>query len=288
MVNNTVFERIQKQITNFKLSKLIIYIVLSVWASTTILPLLWIFNNSFKASNEIINKPFAIAGKFNPVNYLNALTKVDMGRSYMNSFIMSGSVVVLVMLFGGMAAYAISRFEFRGRTIIQGALAIGLLIPGFVTVVPVYEILIKLHLVDTYFALIFPQTAGNLVFATLVLSAYMASLPKELEEAAILDGCNRWQIFSKIIVPMSKPAFATVGIFSFLWSYNDLFSSLVFVSSKKVRPICVLLNEVSSQYGTDYGLQATAVVLTVVPVLIVYLILQRQIVSGLTAGAVKG
>ncbi|MGM0549401.1 MAG: carbohydrate ABC transporter permease, partial [Bacillota bacterium] len=143
-------------------------------------------------------------------------------------------------------------------------------------------------IVNTYLALILPHTAGNLVFATMMLAAYMASISTEIEEAALLDGANRWQIFTKIFVPISRPAFATVGIFTFLWSYNDLFSALVFVPNKSVQPITVLLNQVKSQYGTDLGLQATAVIVTVIPVLLVYIILQKHIIKGLTQGAVKG
>jgi raffinose/stachyose/melibiose transport system permease protein len=116
----------------------------------------------------------------------------------------------------------------------------------------------------------------------------MSTIPKELEEAAFMDGCNRWQMFAKIFVPISQPVFASASIFVFMWSYNDLFSALIFVNKENVRPIVALLNEISSQYGTDFGLMATAVSLTVIPVLIVYLFISKYIQKGLTEGAVKG
>ena len=280
--------RIHDYLERISLSKFIIYLVLIAWASTTILPLLWITNNSFRTTAEIVTQPFDFPDSFNLVNYSEARTRINVLNSYKNSLIMSGTTVVLVLLLGGMAAYVLARFEFRGKAVIDTVLVIGLMIPAFVTVVPVYELLISLDLVNTYLALILPHTAGNLVFATMLLTAYMSSLSKEIEEAALLDGASRWQIFSRVFVPMSRPAFATVGIFTFLWSYNDLFSALIYVPQQRVQPVTVLLSQVSTQYGTDLGLQATAVVVTVIPVLIVYLLLQQQIIKGLTQGAVKG
>jgi raffinose/stachyose/melibiose transport system permease protein len=222
------------------------------------------------------------------VNYTNAFDRINIGKGYLNSLIMSGSTVLLVLLFGGLAAYVLSRFQFRGRKMIYSILYASLLIPAFATVVPVYELLIKWNLANTYGGLIFPQTAGNLTFAILVLAGYMSTIPKELEEAAFIDGCNRWTMFTKIFLPVGRPAFASASIFVFLWSYNDLFSALIFVSKENVRPIVLLLSEISSQYGTDFGLMATAVSITVVPVLVIYLFIQKYIEKGLTEGAVKG
>lgn len=270
------------------MTKFIIYMILIAWASTTILPLLWVANNSFRTTTQIVDSPFSLPSSFNLENYITAAERINILNSYKNSLIMSGATVILVLLFGGMAGYAMARFKFKFRTLINKMIIVALMIPAFVTVVPVYEIFIELGIVNTYLALILPHTAGNLVFATMMLAAYMASISTEIEEAALLDGANRWQIFTKIFVPISRPAFATVGIFTFLWSYNDLFSALVFVPNKSVQPITVLLNQVKSQYGTDLGLQATAVIVTVIPVLLVYIILQKHIIKGLTQGAVKG
>ncbi|MFD2380917.1 carbohydrate ABC transporter permease [Paenibacillus xanthanilyticus] len=235
-----------------------------------------------------MNNSFAIA--FKPVwdNYTNAFDRIDIGKSYVNSLIMSFSVVTLVLVLGGLAAYIMARFHFRGKTIVQSILVATLLIPAFATVVPVYELLIKWKLVNTYWGLILPQTAGNLTFAILVIAAYMATIPKDLEEAAFIDGCNRFSMFTKVFLPISRPVFASASIFVFLWSYNDLFSALIFVNKENVRPIVALLNEISSQYGTDFGLMASAVSLTVIPVLIVYLFIQRFIEKGMTEGAIKG
>lgn len=272
----------------FKLSTALMYIVLSAWAMTTIYPLFWIVNNSFKESRDVMNKSFSLALEPVFINYTTAFDRINIGRSYVNSLIMSGGTVLFVLLFGGLAAYVLSRFTFRGKRFIFSILYATLLVPAFATVVPVYELLIKTSLVNTYWGLILPQTAGNLTFATLVIAGYMSTIAKELEEAAFMDGCNRWQMFTKIFMPVSRPAFASVSIFVFLWSYNDLFSALIFVNKEKVRPIVALLSEISSQYGTDFGLMATAVTLTVMPILFIYLFISKFIEKGLTEGAVKG
>jgi len=283
-----ILNNIQDYFIEISMTKFVIYMVLIAWASTTILPLLWVANNSFRTTTQIVDAPFSLPDSFDLANYINAAERINILNSYKNSLIMSGTTVLLVLLFGGMAGYVMARFKFRFQNFINKMIVVALMIPAFVTVVPVYEIFIKMGIVNTYLALILPHTAGNLVFATMMLSAYMSSVSTEIEEAALLDGANRWQIFTRIFVPISRPAFATVGIFTFLWSYNDLFSALVFVPNKSVQPITVLLNQVKSQYGTDLGLQATAVIVTVIPVLLVYIILQKHIIKGLTQGAVKG
>ena len=283
-----LLNKVQDHFIEISMTKFVIYMVLIAWASTTILPLLWVANNSFRTTTQIVNSPFSLPDSFNLANYVTAAERINILNSYKNSLIMSGTTVLLVLLFGGMAGYAMSRFKFKFQGFINKMIVVALMIPAFVTVVPVYEIFIDLGIVNTYLALILPHTAGNLVFATMMLSAYMSSVSTEIEEAALLDGATRWQIFTRIFVPISRPAFATVGIFTFLWSYNDLFSALVFVPNKSVQPITVLLNQVKSQYGTDLGLQATAVIVTVVPVLLVYIVLQKHIIKGLTQGAVKG
>lgn len=239
-------------------------------------------------SRDVMNDSFAFAWSPVLTNYMNAFDRMNIGMSYVNSLIMSFSTVFLVLLFGGLAAYVLSRFQFRGKRTIYSILYATLLIPAFATVVPVYELLIHTKLVNTYLGLILPQTAGNLTFATLIIAGYMATIPKELEEASFIDGCNRWQMFTKVFLPISQPVFASASIFVFLWSYNDLFSALIFVNKENVRPIVALLNEISSQYGTDFGLMATAVSLTVIPVLLVYLFISKYIEKGLTEGAIKG
>lgn len=275
-------------VEKFSIGRILIHAVLILWSMTTIYPLVWVVNNSFKERSLILTDSFSLVTAPTLDNYVTAFTRMNIGRAYMNSLIISGAVVVCVMLFGGLASYILARYQFKGKPVIQAIFAGALMFPAFATIVPVFMGLNAFGLLSTYIGVILPQIAGNLAFAVTIMVGFMVTIPLELEEAAVVEGCNSWNIFWKIVVPISKPSFATVGIFTFLWSYNDLFLQKVVMRKDEMMPICALLDKISSQYGTDYGLMAAAVALVVIPVFIVYLFLQKYIVKGLTAGAVKG
>lgn len=273
-----------------------VYIILIAWALTTIYPLFWVAINSFKIKNEIISNSFALplGELFTLANYRRAFERVPILGAYMNSMILSGTVTIIVMLLAGLASFALVRYNFRGRSILMSVVVASMMFPAFSTVVPVFRMEASWGLVNSsnrWISLLscaLPQIAGNLSFAIIVLSGYIRSLPIELEEAAYLEGCNAFQIFYKIIVPLAKPSFATVAIFTFLWSYNDLFMQSFFLRIQTQWAITRLLKELTAMEGTNYGLMAAAVTIVIVPVLILYAFLQKYIIKGLVAGAVKG
>lgn len=280
----------------FSLSTGIIYIVLSFWALTTIYPIVWVIQNSFKNKGEILSDSFSLptGDLFTTANYRTAFDRLNIFSAYRNSIIISCTVAIAVVLLAGLAAFALVRFSFKGRKFLQSLVVAGMMFPVFSTIIPVFRMLNSWHLVNqpelwkSLTAVILPQIAGNMSFAIVVLSGYIKGLPIELEEAAYMEGCNTFQIFFKVVMPLTKPSFATVGIFSFLWSYNDLFTQMFLLRLPEHRAITRLLNELTAQEGTNYGLMAAAVALVVIPVVIVYIILQKQIIKGMTAGAVKG
>lgn len=281
---------------SFKLSASIIYIVLSLWALTTIYPIIWVVLNSFKDKKQILSNSFALPmGKlFTLDNYKLAFQKIDMFGAYRNSIIISCTVAAVVILLAGLASYVLVRYEFRGKKTLQSLVLAGMMFPVFSTIIPVFRMMNHWGIVNTdnlwlsLLATALPQIAGNMSFAIVVLTGFIKSLPVELEEAAYMEGCNIFQIFFKVIMPLTKPSFATVGIFTFLWSYNDLFTQMFTLRLKNQWAITRLLNELTSMEGTNYGLMASAVTIVVIPVLIVYILLQKYIIKGMTAGAVKG
>ena len=192
------------------------------------------------------------------------------------------------MVLAGLAAYAMVRYSFRLRGFLHSMIIASMMFPVFSTIIPVFRMESSWGIVNTgsiwltRLSVVLPQ------IAIIVLMGFIRSLPVDLEEAAYLEGYNVYQIFFRIIMPLAKPSFATVGIFTFLWSYNDLFLQMFFLRSKKFFTITRLLNEISSQAGTSYGLMVAAVVMVVIPVLVVYIFLQNYIIKGMTAGAVKG
>ena len=274
----------------------LIYIILIVWALTTIYPILWVIMNSFKDKKHIMSDAFSLpfGDLFTLGNYAEAFEKVDILSAYRNSIIISGAVAVLVILMAGMASFALVRYRFRLNKTLYSLVIAAMMFPVFSTIIPVFRMEYGWGLAGSgnvwlsLISVILPQTAGNLAFAMVVLTGYMKGLPIELEEAALIEGCNAYQIFFKVIMPLTKPSFATVGIFSFLWSYNDLFTQQFFLRNKEEWAITRLLLEISSREGTNYGLMAAVVTLVVVPLLIVYVCLQKYIIKGMTAGAVKG
>ena len=280
----------------FKISSVLIYSFLSIWALTTIFPLLWAIFNSFKDKKAIYKNSFSlpIGDLFSLNNYVNIFERYDIFSAYKNSFIISGTVAIVVILFSGMAAYVLTRYKFPGKTILMALLYAGMMFPIYSTIIPVLRMMTSWGIVNTdsvgvnLISVILPQIAGNMSFAIIVLVSYIKSLPIELEEAAYMEGCNILQIYFKVIMPLSKPSFITVGIFSFLWSYNDLFTQMFFLRTKSNWAITILLNNISSREGVNYGALFASVTLIVVPVLIIYLILQKYIIKGMTVGAVKG
>ena len=274
----------------------VVYLILIFWALTTIYPILWVILNSFKDRKKIIANSFAlpIGDLFSMENYKTAFDRLNIFTAYKNSIIVSCCVAVVVILLAGMASYALVRYNLKTKKLLNTLVVAAMMFPVFATIIPVFRMEFAWWIVNTYkvslslLSLILPQIAGNLAFAMVVLTGYIKILPIELEESAYLEGCNPMQIFFKIVVPLTKPSFATVGIFSFLWSYNYLFSQTFFLRFKDQWAITRLLMEISSREGTYYGLMAAVVTLIIVPLLVVYVCLQKYIIKGMTAGAVKG
>ena len=272
------------------------YLVLSLWALTTIYPFIWVILNSFRKKGLILSDSFSLplGEAFTFDNYLVAWQRADFKNAYLNSFLISGTVTVFVVIIAGLAAYGLVRYRFPGRGLLYSLIMAGMMFPVFSTIIPVFRLEVMMHIAGTgnrwlsLLAVILPQIAGNLCFAIIILMGFIQSVPIDLEESAYLDGCNVFQIYFHIIIPAAKSSFATVAIFAFLWSYNDLFTQSFFLRYPQERAITGLLNEISSQAGVNYGLMAASVVLVVIPVLIVYVCLQKHIIKGLTAGAVKG
>ena len=268
---------------------LVVYIILIFWAALTIFPFVWVVMNSFKPSAEVLRSSFALPYEFTFMNYENAFGKLNVLNAYKNSFLISGCVTVGVMILSALMSFGMTRYQFKGKEMVRSLVVASLMFPAFATIIPVYKMIIQWGFLGKPVAVILPQIAGNLSFATIVMTGFMQTIPLEMEEAAYMEGANVFQVFTRIIIPLCRPSLATVAIFSFLWSYNDLFVQKIMIAGhKKFYPVSTLLEEISSQYGTDFGLMAASVTIIVIPVMLVYVLLQKNIIKGLTAGAIKG
>ena len=282
--------------SKFSIGQSIVYLLLILWSITTVYPIIWVLQNSFKAKDKILANSFSLplGELFTMANYRKAFTNLNIVSAYKNSIFISTMVALFVILLAGMAAYALSRYKFFGSEVLHSLVIAGMMFPVFATIVPVFAMEFSWGIASTsnwlltMLSVILPQVAGNLSFAMVVLIGYIKGLPIELEEAAYMEGCNAFQIYFKVVLPLTKPSFATVAIFSFLWSYNALFTQTFFLKRPDMYGITTLLNQLTAKEGTNYGLMASAVTLVIVPVIIVYCFLQKYIIKGMTAGAVKG
>lgn len=271
-----------------KISNIVIYTILIIWAVLTVFPFLWVIINSFKPSAEVLRNSFALPTSLDMMNFETAFSRLNVLKAYQYSFTISGTVTVGVMIFASLMSFGLTRYRFKGKQFVRSLIVASLMFPVFATIIPVYQMIVEWGLLSKNVAVILPQIAGNLSFATIVMTGFMQSIPVEMEEAAYMEGANVFSVFGKIIVPLCRPSLATVAIFSFLWSYNDLFVQKIMIRDPKKYPISNLLEQISSQYGTDFGLMAASVTLIVIPIMIVYVLLQKNIIKGLTAGAIKG
>lgn len=268
----------------------LLYGILIVWACAAIVPMVWVFINSFKESTDILKNSIMLPKHWTLENYITMANYPDMSlvRAFRNSVIISGGVVFGVVLCAGFAAYSITRFANKFTVIVSVVFNAVLLVPSFSTLIPNFVTISASPFRGTYFAVILPLIASNMSFSTLLLTGYMNSVPRELDEAAIIDGAGPMQIYWRIIWPLSIPMYSTIATMVFIWSYNDLLTSLTYLSTRKMQPVSVILSMVSSMAGTDYGAMMAAIFFTMLPLLILYVILQEQVVKGLTAGSVKG
>ncbi|WP_370877691.1 carbohydrate ABC transporter permease [Paenibacillus anaericanus] len=263
-------------------------LILIGYAVFTLYPLYWLFISAFKTNEDFFKRPYALPLVWMKENIFRAWELGGMGRAMLNSTFVTLSSVVLTLAFGLLAGYVLSRFQFKFKKVAVALFMAGLLIPIHSTLVPLFLMMKQMNLLNTYGALILPYTAFELPIAIFLAMGYMASIPKEVEEAAMIDGNGWWGIFGRIIVPLCTPIVATISILAFLRFWNDFSFALVFINSQELKTLPLSLALFSDGFGTDYSLTMGAMAIAVIPTILVYLILQDQIMKGMVAGSIKG
>nr|WP_133578871.1 carbohydrate ABC transporter permease [Aureibacillus halotolerans] len=265
-----------------------IYIVLSIYGLINVYPLIWMFINSFKSNAEFAKDSFGLPEVWQFENYARAWETANLDVYFLNSLIVSVTAVIVTVFAGAMASYFLSRFVFKGRKVLQSFFVFGLLIPIHATLVPMFILMRNIGLLDTHIGLILPYVAFNLPITIFLLVSFMESFPKDIEESAVMDGCGVFRIFWSIILPMTRPAIATVVILNVINNWNEFSFALVLINDDALKTLPYGLANFSGQYTTDYGSQMAGLTLAVIPIVIIYLLLEKQLVKGMTAGAVKG
>lgn len=268
--------------------KKFIHIIAIIWSIGTLIPLIFTIISSFKNTTEIYESPFELPKHIRMNNYTEALFNGNMLRAIGNSFFLAITTVVLVIVIGSMAGYVISRNKGKVYNLIYMYFVCGILIPIHSTFIPLVKIVGSINGTNNYIVMILIYTTFNLPFAVFLISGYMKGISKSLEEAAIIDGCGTFRIFTKVIFPLSKPSIATVAILTFLAVYNDLIFAVLFITKKDLATISLGLSSFYGEHSVELGPIFAAIVVALLPMLIIYLFFQEKIISGISAGAVKG
>jgi multiple sugar transport system permease protein len=263
--------------------------LLSAGAVIMVLPFAYMLSTSFKPDRLVLEvPPRFLPNPATTSNYTGAWSSNDFGRYFFNSVIVATATTAAAVLLAAMMAYAFARFRFPGRNVLFGLLLIGLMVPAMMLLVPQFLVAKKLLLLDSIWGLVVFYTGGNLALNTFLLRSFFRDIPHELEEAMIVDGAGPLVRFRKLILPLSRPALATVGIFTFLASWDEFAWALTIISdpSKRTLPIAIALFQ--GQHATSWGLVFAASVIAVAPVIAIFVAFQRQFVTGITTGALKG
>ena len=274
-----------KNINNHKFT----YLILIVFSIFALAPIYWVFNTSLKNEVSIVKYPPQwMPHPLTLDNYRNVLLDSPMPRYYFNSILLALITVVLVLLIGIHASYAASRYDFKGKGILLFILLTTIMIPGIVTLIPLYLMTVKMGIHDTYFALTLVYASWQVPTAVWLLRAFFDSVPRELEEAALIDGCTRISAFYRIVLPLAKPGIAAAAIIVFVYVWNEFMIALNLTASDAVRPLTVGLYFYIGETGILWGKMTAAAGIALIPIIVIYIILQKSLIRGLTAGAVKG
>ena len=267
--------------------KLIIYIILSLGAFIMVLPFLWTVLSSLKDMKQTVAVPPTIFP--DPViweNYPESLSALPFGRAYFNSIYIAVLVTVIQLFTASMAGYSFAKLKFRGHNVVFMLFLATMMIPSQVTMIPLFVIMKNLGLLGTHMSLILPAALFN-AFGVFLMRQFIASLPDELEEAAIIDGAGVPQIFFRIILPLVKPSLAAFGIFVFLGQWNNFMNPLIFLNKTETFTVPLMLNFFKGTYATDYPLLMAGTVISILPVLVVYMFFQKQIIQGIAITGMK-
>lgn len=271
-----------------RLNGFLIYLILGAWCLIVLFPLYTMLANSLKRQRDIFRNPFTPPWPLEFDGYLTAWSDGRFDLYFRNSIFVTLVSLFLIVFLGSLAAYALANWRGRWSTFLYILFIAGLMIPIRIGTINLFQIVQALGLTDSVFGLLPVYTAMGLPIAVFVLTAFIRSIPRELMDAAYVDGASEWRIYASIILPLVRPALATVIIFNLIPIWNDLWFPLIFIRAEEQRTVILGVSLLFGQYQTNWTRILAALTLSALPILILYLLMSRQFIKGLTAGAVKG
>ena len=266
--------------SRFKLANLIAYGFVSLFSIYVLMPIIVMVLTTFKSKREIFLEPLGLPSQFSISSFEKALS-VGLGGFMLNSFIVSLFAVFLIVTISGMAAYVLSRIDFKINKYVYLLIVAGFAIPPAAVLVPLYTMVSNLNLLNSLFGVIMPLTAFGIPFTVILFYAFFLDFPKEVEEAATIDGCTKLQIFFRIIVPLSGPVIASASIFQTVWIWNEFLLALIMLTSDDFKTLPIGLLKLRGEWTSDWGAIMAGLTIAIIPVLIVFLIFQKYFVRSL-------
>jgi ABC-type glycerol-3-phosphate transport system permease component len=266
-----------------------VHLILLVYAFLSLYPLIWMVLMSLKTTPEVHTNLFGLPQEWRFDHYTHVLTTTRVPRYIFNSAWISIVTVIGVLALALPAGYAFGQLKFRGNYVLFMVILSGIMIPGQTTILPLFLQMKRFNLLDTPLAMIVPYVAGGMPFAIFLLRGFFRSLPSELADAAVVDGASPYQVFWHVMMPLTRPAISTLVVFYFMWTWNEFLWALLVVNRDIYKTITVgIYTSYQNQYMFDWPLMTTGLVIVTMPIILVYLVFQRQFIEGLTAGALKG
>ena len=270
------------------LSKILIYIFLIIFAFIYLAPLAWMLLVSLKDNAEIFTSPFALPQNPQWGNYTFAWTAGYLGKATLNSAIVCVTALILSLVIGSMAAFAIARLRWKYAKLMMTYFLIGMMVPIHCVLIPLFKTFSSIHLYNNLLGLIIPYVTFSLPITIYIMEGFFENMPQEIFEAACIDGCSIYKCFTSVAVPLSKTGLFVTGLMSFVANWNELLLAMVFISDDLKKTLPVSLSKFVGPYNTNYVQMFAAIIIAIIPTIIVYCCFSNQIVDGLTAGAVKG
>jgi raffinose/stachyose/melibiose transport system permease protein len=271
-----------------RLSQVVLHAGLIMWAFVSIYPLVWTLLTSLKFTPELYRDPFGLPAQWKWSNFTEAWVHARMGQYFFNSVMVTVGSTVLVLFITSLAAFALARFDFRLKGVLWGYILFGFLIPHSLVLIPLAIFTRTLGIYDSQLGLILVYAAVSVPWNIFFLRAFMETIPKELEESAVMDGAGMWTVFWHIILPLSTPALATMATFHILSAWREFILALVLTGSTESRTLPVGISLLEGHFTSNEPGVAAGMIITMIPAVIIYAFLQRYLLKGLTAGAVKG
>ncbi|OIJ13876.1 sugar ABC transporter permease [Anaerobacillus arseniciselenatis] len=272
-----------------KIGYVTLYTVLGIIAFFQIYPLIWLVSFSLKTNSEVFNdSPFSLPSNPQWGNYLTVWTEGNISLYFFNSVWITATAVVLTVLSASLVTFAITRMQWKLNKVVLGLFMVGIMIPVHSTLIPLFDFFLRVNLIDNPIAIVLTYTAFNLPLTIMILLGFYYTLPREIEEAAVIDGCSVHRIFFQVTLPMTMPVIATTAIINMIYNWNEFIFINTFISSDKYKTLTVGIQNFVGQYMTEWGAIGATLVISILPILIAFFFLSNKIVEGISSGAVKG